>query len=351
MMSATGVLLTYERQIVEWTEQRHAQPGRADEPRLPAEAVLDAIRGLHPEEHHFFLRTVNRAGAAVPVWAGDNAYLVNPYSGEILREDEGAIAEFFNFVTRLHRWFAIEGQGFALARGITAYSNLIFLFLIATGIYLWLPRIWRWPLLKAKIFLNPAIDNTRARDYNWHHVFGFWSLIPLFLIVLTATIFYFDWANVALYGAVGETVSEPEQQEALATLEDGAMSYEGLLNIAKSHAADNGAADWYSIWMEVGELKSGASFYIDRSIGNRPAYAYSLVLDVDDGDVLDVKRHDDWSRGDQAWDFARFLHTGEVFGFSGQTVAGLASFTACLLVYTGLALAWRRLIAPLLARK
>jgi uncharacterized iron-regulated membrane protein len=43
----------------------------------------------------------------------------------------------------------------------------------------------------------------------------------------------------------------------------------------------------------------------------------------------------------------RFVHTGEQYGVIGQTIAGIASLAACFLVYTGLALAWRRLIRPL----
>jgi len=39
---------------------------------------------------------------------------------------------------------------------------------------------------------------------------------------------------------------------------------------------------------------------------------------------------------------ARALYTGEAFGFAGQTVAGLASLGGCFLVWTGLAMAWRR---------
>jgi uncharacterized iron-regulated membrane protein len=40
----------------------------------------------------------------------------------------------------------------------------------------------------------------------------------------------------------------------------------------------------------------------------------------------------------------RFAHTGEQYGVLGQTIAAVASLLACVLVYTGLALAWRRLI-------
>jgi uncharacterized iron-regulated membrane protein len=39
----------------------------------------------------------------------------------------------------------------------------------------------------------------------------------------------------------------------------------------------------------------------------------------------------------------RFLHTGEAGGWPGQTLAGLASAGAAVLVYTGLSLALRRL--------
>lgn len=38
----------------------------------------------------------------------------------------------------------------------------------------------------------------------------------------------------------------------------------------------------------------------------------------------------------------RFAHTGEGVGLAGQTVAGLVSAGASALVYTGLALTWRR---------
>jgi hypothetical protein len=40
----------------------------------------------------------------------------------------------------------------------------------------------------------------------------------------------------------------------------------------------------------------------------------------------------------------RFAHTGEVYGIAGQTIAGGVSGGAVVLVWTGLALALRRLL-------
>ena len=45
--------------------------------------------------------------------------------------------------------------------------------------------------------------------------------------------------------------------------------------------------------------------------------------------------------------YIRFLHSGEIYGIVGQTIAGLASLATLVLVWTGFALAWRRLISPL----
>ena len=48
------------------------------------------------------------------------------------------------------------------------------------------------------------------------------------------------------------------------------------------------------------------------------------------------------STGRKLRSWFRGLHTGEAFGFFGQTIAGLASLGGCFLVWTGLAMAWRR---------
>lgn len=51
------------------------------------------------------------------------------------------------------------------------------------------------------------------------------------------------------------------------------------------------------------------------------------------------------SAGRQIRSWLRFAHTGEVYGLVGQTIAGLVSLGASVLVFTGLMLAFRRLLA------
>jgi len=345
IMSATGVLLTYEKQIIEWDESRNGEYRKADQPRLSTDEILNVVRQMHPDEHHFYLRQVREKGRATPVWAGPQRYLISSYSGEILQVGEGWLAASFKWVTGLHRWLAVKKEHQGIAKVITAYSNLFFVFLLISGAYLWFPRRLRWPAIEPKIFLRKTVKTSHARYFNWHHVFGFWTLVPLIALTTTATIFHFSWVNEALYGVFNEEPYKPETKPELLALNDGKKSYAALFDVAKQHAIENGAQDWHSMWLEFGDEAGVVRFYIDRSTGHQPDAAYSLFLNTDTADVVDVQRYSDWTPGGRAWTVARYIHTGEYFGFIGQTIAGLASLAGCLLVFTGFMLSWKRFLS------
>jgi uncharacterized iron-regulated membrane protein len=88
-----------------------------------------------------------------------------------------------------------------------------------------------------------------------------------------------------------------------------------------------------------------------RSTAARPP-RQTVTLSAIDARVLDVSAPQgmgtrSMTPGQRARTWFRFVHTGEQYGLPGQALAGLASIAACFLVYTGLALAFRRLIVPL----
>ncbi len=71
-------------------------------------------------------------------------------------------------------------------------------------------------------------------------------------------------------------------------------------------------------------------------------YSPQLTLDPFTGAVLKQEKFSDQNLGRQVRSWTRFLHTGEALGPVGQALAGLASFGALFLVWTGFALTWRR---------
>jgi uncharacterized iron-regulated membrane protein len=82
---------------------------------------------------------------------------------------------------------------------------------------------------------------------------------------------------------------------------------------------------------------------VDRGDGGQPQLRATLTLDAVTGEVRGWDTFSDQTPGRRARSFLRFAHTGEYYGLTGQTIAGLVSAASVVLVYTGVALSWRRL--------
>ncbi len=350
MMSVTGVVLTYERQMVDAADASHAVSCESDCSRLPVEALVAATGGPPSSTDRASVLLYREPSRAAKVSFGrERSALVDPYSGEILREGESGLRGFFTTVMYVHRWFALEGDARGVGRAITGYSNLLFLFLLLSGVYLWLPPVWNRVALRTRILFNPKARTGKARDFNWHHVFSFWAAIPLLVLICTATVFYFSWSNTLVYAAFGEEPPGRSRPPATEPLPAGDYpARESLLVAAIDAVEDAGVTDWRQVSMQYAMTPgSDAGFRFDRSIGGQPTKVVNLTLSGTTAEVASWQWFGDRTPGQQARFIIRFLHTGEVLGVVGQTIAGLASLAACFLVWTGLALAWRRLIRPL----
>src|SRR5262245_35696105 len=212
MMSATGVLLTYERQILAWVDRAHyADPAPGAE-RQPLAALLAAAKLYRPDITPTAITVRDDPRAPVTIAAGRGATLhANAYTGAVVEQGGERARAFFDAVTGWHRWFNLSGEHRTAARAVTGASNLAFLFLVLSGIYLWLPRVFKWAAFKTRILLNPRAESGKARDFNWHHVFGIWSALPLALVVASAVVFSYPWANDLVYRSFGE---QPPQRGA-----------------------------------------------------------------------------------------------------------------------------------------
>ena len=76
--------------------------------------------------------------------------------------------------------------------------------------------------------------------------------------------------------------------------------------------------------------------------GGQPQHRSTLTLNRATGEVVSFEAFSDQSLGRRLRSISRFAHTGEVLGLLGQTIAGLATAGAVVLVWTGIALALRR---------
>lgn len=339
-MSVTGVVLTYEKQIIRWADGFDVSPPPPDAERLGPAALLERAyveSGKRPSGIQFR----SSPGEPARVYFGRESIPIDPYTGAQLGEGATGVRSFFRTMIVWHRWLGQEGDGRAAGKAITGACNLGFLFIIVTGVYLWWPKSWTWKRLRPIVFFRRGLP-PKARDFNWHNVFGLWCAIPLFLVVATATFFSYSWTSDILYALTGE--QRPQRggsSGGKANRQVAPPSFDGLdALLGQAEAAE---PDWKIATLRLSENPSApVTFTLDRGNGFRPDLRSTLVLHRETGKVLSHETYADMGSAQSARIWIRWLHTGEAGGLAGQTLAGLASLGACFLVYTGWMLSWRR---------
>jgi uncharacterized iron-regulated membrane protein len=359
IMSLTGIALTYQRQLQWWADTRHyrALPSQGAE-RLPASMLVEAAGRLNPDALATTLTLRADPSAPAAVAFGGRTVYVNPYTAHVYGEGTGGgVRAFFAEMIAWHRYLAMTGEARPAGRALTGASNLLFLFLVLSGLYLWWPRAFTRLQLRPILWFRRGVQ-PKARHFNWHHVLGFWSAIPLAIVVASATVISYPWASTFVYRAFGEAPPAPPAGVARGTTaSDGRTASAGRTAERNPRArAPHGRVDalmmrattfepaWTILSLRLpAEATGTTTATIDRGDGGQPQLRGTLTLDVPTAEVRSWDGFSTQTPGRRARSFLRFAHTGEYFGLAGQTVAGLVSAAAVVLVYTGLSLSLRRL--------
>lgn len=374
IMSITGVALTFQPQMEESLSrtERRLEAVPSPNERLPLEALVEAAREQHPELAFSSISVFPEDDAAVLVSAGRRGGVwVHPVTGQTWEANASGGHKTLRWLVGLHRWLALEGEGRTVGKALTGASNLAFLWLALSGIVLWFPRRWTRSALRSVAWFRGGLKG-KARDFNWHNAIGLWTSVVLVVVIASGVVISYGWASDLVYRVVGEEppargprggggpqVEVPAPPEGSTPLPMAALI---------AHAASSGR-DWERLTLSLppaggergrrggGERAAeGAEAAPEarqttvrpvavtlRAAGETPVNAnHQLALDPFTGAVLQATAPSDASAGRRLRSWLRFLHTGEALGVIGQILAGLASLGAVVLVWTGLALSWRR---------
>jgi uncharacterized iron-regulated membrane protein len=369
LMSITGVALTYERQMIAWSDREFKSTPREGIDRMPVEQLIEEFRQQSPGQEPTALVVESDPAEPVAVSVGQATVYVDAYSGRVLGQANQGMRRTMSQLRAWHRWLAVEGEGRTSARAITGWSNVAFLFIVASGIYMWFPRRWTAQSFKGVSFFKSGVRG-KARDFNWHNVIGIWSAAALLIVVASAVPISFPWGNNLVYRMVGEEPPargggpgrggenaegrgraggpEPGRQAGARPAAGGERrerpaSIEGLSPLLAR--ARQQEAGWRTINLRLpASPDAPVVFAIDRGDGGQPHLRSTLTL-TRAGEVMSYENFGSLSTGRRIRNVMRFAHTGEVLGLFGQTVAGVVSAGGVVLVWTGIALALRRLVA------
>jgi uncharacterized iron-regulated membrane protein len=357
IMSVTGVLLTYQRQITAWADTRGYRIEPAPQ-RMSADAIVAKVAEERPDLSPTAVIVRSEPAEPVSLTVGTGRQLfVDPYTGAVLGEGNGQdVRAFFRKVVEWHRYLAMSGDERPLGRAITGAANLMFLFIVVSGMYLWWPRTFTWAAIRNITWFRRGLP-ARARDFNWHNTIGFWSAIPLAIIVAGGVVISYPWATALVYRAYGEQPPAPAgaARSAASGTATPVAANRGSREVApaeREHAsletlvarAASQMPDWKTV--NVTLASNGATrvvLTVDSGDGGQPHKRATLTLNRMTGSVERWEPFANQSSGRRARTWLRFAHTGEVYGGIGQTVAGVVTGGAVVLVWTGLAMALRRL--------
>ena len=211
VLSVTGVLLAYEQQILTWAERGLRTPP-AGATRLSAEALVRSALAAEPTltPTNLTLEADPAAPARVGVDRRRSLYL-DPYSGRVLGEGATGVRTALRTLLEWHRWLGAQGENREHGRAITGAANLGFLFLVVSGLYLWLPRTWTRRQVRNVAWFRRGLTG-KGRDFIWHNVFGLWLAVPLFFVVATAVVMSYPWANALLFRLAGDEPPRPTER-------------------------------------------------------------------------------------------------------------------------------------------
>lgn len=357
MMSVTGVVLTYEKQMARWADREYWTVAGAPRPADPS-TVLQAARDLRPETPVTSLQLFPEPGApAIASYGRSGRVYLDPATGELRGEPNAGMAGFLSAVRGWHRWFNVSGDGRSTARAVTGWSNFGFLLLVFSGLYLWFPRRLSWRHLRPVLLFKRGARG-KARDFNWHHVVGFWTAVPLAVVVFTGAMISFPKARTAILDLVVREEAGMQVAARNAAASDSDPAAPASLGPVAASVLDGVVAqaservgDWRRISVVIPEdANAPVEARIEQGLPGQPQKRFVARYDAVSGSEVDFVRPEEQPATSRIRGFFRFAHTGEYFGLWGQTVAGIVTLLTVILVWTGLALSWRRMLRVLRRR-
>lgn len=350
-LSFTGVILTYERQIIAWQERGYRVTSAENSASpLPLDRVVAIASGAAGKpSSSVVLQADSRAPVEVD-FGRDQRLFLNPFTGVVLGGGATRTRAFFRTVTELHRWFGAPLEVRPVARTVKSVFNWALLLLIVTGTFLWLPGSIRWQRIKAGAFFRSGLTG-RARQWNQHNVLGIWAAIPIAIIVISGAFMVNGLATNLLYKFIASPL--PEQAGTDIEQKHHAHHKAGSSQVAATGelqqavtVAERWTPGWRILRVIVPKPEDSSIRVSSESLnGARPDKKTELTFDRRTGEITKFIPFSSYNLSAQIRAMARYVHTGEAEGLAGQTGVGHAGLACCALVWTGLSMSFRRLRA------
>lgn len=136
-MSLTGVLLMYERQLIERSDRGFAAGCPLTVRACRLRRCWFDWRSSGPIRRRPRSRCGRKQRHPRPSPWRTTVYQ-DAFAGRVLGEPATNVRHVMSRRRAWHRWLAMDGENRAMGKAISGWSNLIFLLIVLSGIYLWM---------------------------------------------------------------------------------------------------------------------------------------------------------------------------------------------------------------------
>lgn len=262
---------------------------------------------------------------------GNQQAFLNPYTGELISLYEHR-KTFFYTVFALHRWLLADDIG----KVIVGVSTLLFLFILLTGIILWLPKNVK--ILKQRLTIKWNAGWKRL-NHDLHIVIGFYTALFLFAFAFTGLAWSFKWFNDGIYWVTGTENKPPKPPLSELQTDTTAISLEKAYKIAKQQRPD---AKYYVVNQAKGDSAAIAVTILSKQAAHERA-TDQLFIDQYSGTVLGQLKFSDRNLGQRVRSTFYPIHVGSIAGTPGRIIALLACIAGFTFPITGVIMWLNRL--------
>lgn len=281
-------------------------------------------------------------------------HFYNPYTGKDLGGGSAALSGFFSSVEDFHKTLWLGDAGKQIVGGFV----LIFIFMLISGLILWIPKRKKKQIKQAfSIKWNAKFYRL---NYDLHRTLGFYSLLFLLFISITGVYITYPWMKSAVLVSLGgKSVSEQVKNsdegvsDSFAALMDEMLVKEdekaGLASEPPISAAQ-------ILKLSNQQLPYQATTIISFPDEKEPRYKVqkintqnwlgAMLPDYLEFDKMgELKKKDLFSNKplhQQFKEISKPLHTGEIIGIPSLSIYFLATLIGFCMPITGFIIWWKK---------
>ena len=286
--------------------------------RLRAEVDPGASLTLRPP------REVGESFRAIVRGEWRGTIFLHPHTGEVLGS-RGETDGLMGFLFTLHSSLFAGEAG----KAVLTLAALAYMFMLATGVYLWWPSRWRQALT-----VRWSAGGLRAL-FDWHRVTG--VLFGVVVLVSVASGAYMAWPPIGKSISVlsGTPLTGPPKVT-------GAPPQDEIVALAVQRAQEAHPDAMVGYVQVPAKANLPIRVRLRLSDDPHPNGLTSVWLDPVTAQVLQVNRWTELDPGTRAYAYIYPLHTGDLWGLPWMIVTFATGVALTAYAVTGVLLWWRR---------